>query len=125
MTDADYMLECVTRETTGTEKLNELVRNRNLKRRLHYLDWIWFIGKTTAKAIVQESRISLLGSVIDVGVFRRNVPVSSIEASTMCEELNRCSIDVAIREAELRVYLIRSIDGVLGGPFSKQFLSQC
>jgi hypothetical protein len=48
----------------------------NMKLRLHDLRRVWGVRETGTKAIVREGRVSLLGSIVNVGVVWRIVPKS-------------------------------------------------
>ena len=84
MADAHNVLEGMTGDTTGAQKLDELVGDRNMKRALHCLHRVRMIGKTSTKTIVKEYRVSCLRGRGDVRVVWCNFPVSSVTKETVC-----------------------------------------
>ena len=113
--DADDFLELLGCNAAAAKKLNQLVRNRDLRLDLNDLDRVWVVGEAGAESVVEESRVSLFGGVVDVRVSRRNVPVRAVKAGAVDQELDCCRADGAGGgwEAELGVDAVGAADGGL------------
>lgn len=87
--DTDDGAEVGASELAVTERHGELVCDADLKRSLDDLDGVGGGGQTNTETVVAESSITLLDSVVDVAVARGKVPVVTVKANTVGEELNR------------------------------------
>lgn len=87
--------------------------NLDFQRRLNDLNRIWLLALTHTKAVVEQYSLAVSYSDINVAVVGSKVPVCSIEANTMSENLKLSRLGVVLRCTEGGMDVIGSRYGLI------------